>query len=123
MTAACRSVVSHWQVDAAVVTGVRRVSAQVVWVAKDDGSDIIRADTIAGVGRDYNGNITARLAGGEGSTVTLVAPGTPDGAHTPDDFHRQLIKLVAELSHTAEATIVRPVCDEGHGWRWVTEPL
>ena len=106
-----------------MVTGVRRVSAQVVWVAKDDGSDIIRADTIAGVGRDYNGNITARLAGGEGSAVTLVAPGTPDGPHTPDDFHRQLIKLVAELSHTAEATILRPVCDEGHGWRWVNEPL
>lgn len=45
------------------MTGVRHVTAQVVWVAKDDGSDITRADTIAGVGRDYNGNITARLAG------------------------------------------------------------
>jgi hypothetical protein len=52
-----------------MVTGVRRVSAQVVWVAKDDGSDIIRADTIAGVGRDYNGNITARPARGEGSAA------------------------------------------------------
>jgi len=94
-----------------------------VWVAKDDTSDIIRADAIAGVGRDYNGNITARLAGGEGSAVTLVAPGTLDGPHTPPDFHRQLIKLVAELSHTAEAAVVRPVFDEGHGWRWVKEPL
>jgi hypothetical protein len=106
-----------------MVTGVRCVSAQVVWVAKDDASDIIRADTIAGVGRDYNGNITVRLAGGEGSAVTLVASGNPDGPHTPDDFHRQLIKLVAELSHTAEATMVRPICDERHGWRWVSEPL
>jgi hypothetical protein len=105
------------------MTGVRRVSAQVVWVAKDDGSDIIRADTIAGVGRDYNGNITARLAGGEGSTVTLVAPGGSDGLHTPKDFHRQLIKIVAELSHAAEATIVRPICDEAHGWRWANEPM
>jgi hypothetical protein len=61
-----------------MVTGVRRVSAQVVWVAKDDGSDIIRADTIAGAGRDYNGNITARLARGEGSAVTRVAPGLAD---------------------------------------------
>jgi hypothetical protein len=33
-----------------MVTGVRRVSAQVVWVAKDDGNDIIRTGTIAGVG-------------------------------------------------------------------------
>jgi hypothetical protein len=109
--------------DAAMVTGVRRVSAQVLWVAKDDASDIIRADTIAGVGRDYNGNITARLAGGEGPAVTLVAPGTADGPHTPDDFHRRLIKLVAELSHTAEAMMVRPICDEEHGWQWVNEPL
>ncbi len=111
------------RVDAAIATGVRRVSAQVVWVAKDDGSDIIRADAIAGVGRDYNGHITARLAGGEGSAVTLVTPDTSDGPHTPRDFHRQLIKIVAELSHAAEATIVRPVCDEAHGWRWVNEPM
>jgi hypothetical protein len=110
-------------VDAAIATGVRRVNAQVVWVAKDDGSDIIRADTIAGVGRDYNGDITARLAGGEGSAVTLVTPGTSDGPHTPEDFHRQLIKIVAELSHAAEATVVRPVCDEAHGWRWVNGPM
>ena len=99
------------------------MSSRVVWVAKDDGSDIIRGDTIAGVGRDYNGNITARLAGGEGSTVTLVASHTPDGPHTSDDFHRQLIKILAELSHAAEATMVRPVWDEEHGWRWVSEPL
>jgi hypothetical protein len=103
--------------------GVRRMSALTVWVAKDDGSDIIRADAIAGVGRDYNGNITARLAGGEGSAVTLVAPGMPEGPHPPIDFHRQLIRVVAELSHTADATVVRPVSEEQHGWRWVTEPL
>ena len=99
------------------------MSAQVVWVAKDDGSDIIRSDTIAGVGRDYNGNITARLTGGEGSAVTLVAPGPSDSPCTPEDFHRQLIKILAELSHTAEATIVRPICDDAHGWRWANEPM
>lgn len=93
----------------------------VVWVAKDDGSDIVRADVIAGVGRDYNGNITARLAGGAGPAVTLVFPTA--GQPTPDDFHRQLIRIIAELSHTAEAIVVRPVCDEEHGWQWVTEPL
>jgi hypothetical protein len=101
---------------------VRRVDARTVWVAKDDGSDIIRAGAIAGVGRDYNGNITARLAGGEGSAVTLVAP-TPSCPSTPDNFHRQLIKLAAQLSDTAEATVVRPVCDEQYGWQWVNEPL
>jgi hypothetical protein len=98
------------------------MSAPVVWVAKDDGSDVIRSDAIVGVGRDYNGHVTARLAGGEGSAVTLVAPEAP-APHTPDDFHRQLIRTLAELSHAAQATIVRPVCDEEHAWQWFTEPL
>jgi hypothetical protein len=102
---------------------VRRVDARTVWVAKDDGTDIIRADAIAGVGRDYNGNITVRLAGGEGSAVTLVSPPASGGPSTPDDFHRQLIKIAAELSHAADASVVRPVCDEKNGWLWVNEPL
>ena len=101
---------------------MRRVDTRTVWVAKDDGSDIIRADAIAGVGRDYNGNITARLAGGEGSAVTLVAPAS-NGSSTPDDFHRQLIKLASELSDVAEARVVRPLCDDRNRWHWVSEPL
>jgi hypothetical protein len=44
-----------------------------IWVAKDDGTDIVRAQAIVAVGRDYNGNITARLAGHDGADVTLVA--------------------------------------------------
>jgi hypothetical protein len=99
------------------------VGAPDVWVAKDDGSDIVRAEAIAGVGRDYNGNVTARLAGGEGAAVTLVVPSAQDGTHTPADFHRQLLTVVAELSDAAQAAIVRPVHDEQHGWRWITEPL
>ncbi|MGE5292531.1 MAG: hypothetical protein ACM3ML_36145 [Micromonosporaceae bacterium] len=98
------------------------MGARAVWVAKDDGSDIIRADAIAGIGHDYNGNNTARLAGGEGSAVTLVTS-KADGPTTPDDFHRQLIKLAAELSHGAQPSIVRPVCDVKQGWQWVNEPL
>jgi hypothetical protein len=94
-----------------------------VWVAKDDGSDIIRAAAIAAVGRDYNGNVTARLAGGEGSAVTLVAPNHQEGKHTPDDFHRQLIWIVAQLSDAARTVVVRPVYDEPDGWHWVTDPL
>ena len=49
------------------------MNAQVVWVAKDDGSDIIRADTIAGVGRDYNGDITARLIGQHAAVLAVPA--------------------------------------------------
>lgn len=93
-----------------------------MWVAKDDGSDIIRADAIAGIGRDYNGNITARLAGGEGSPVTLVEPAS-GGPITPEDFHRQLIRIAAELSHAAEASVVRAYYDDDEGWQWVNEQL
>ena len=94
-----------------------------VWVAKDDGSDIVRAEVIARVGIDYDGNVTAQLTGGDGATVTLVAPSTQHGQHTPDDFHRQLIRALAELSDAAGAFLVRPVYDEPHGWRWASEAL
>ena len=55
------------------------MTASDVWVAKDDGSDIIRAASIVAVGRDYNGNVTVRLAGGEQSAVTLVAIAPHEG--------------------------------------------
>ena len=98
------------------------MSAPDVWVAKDDGTDIVRAGAIAAVGRDYNGNITVRLSGGEQAVVTLVDH-TYDGAHTPEDFHLQLLRVVAELSDTAQPVIIRPVHDEQQGWRWITERL
>jgi hypothetical protein len=99
------------------------MAAPTVWVAKDDGTDIVRADCIAGVGRDYNGNITARLAGAEGSVVTLVVPATSGGVQTSDDFHRQLIRIIAGLAHAPEPIVIRPACDHQRTWRWVTEPL
>jgi hypothetical protein len=99
------------------------MSASDIWVSKDDGSDIVRTEAIAAVGRDSNGNVTARLAGGEGAAVTLVTSGRHGGSPTPDGFHRQLLKVVAQLSDTAQATMVRPILDEQYGWRWVTEPL
>ncbi|MGH3273935.1 MAG: hypothetical protein ACRDNZ_06360 [Streptosporangiaceae bacterium] len=99
------------------------MSSNDVWVARDDGSDIVRVAAIVAVGRDYNGNITARLAGCEHATMTLVLDAPHDHAHTPDDFHRQLLKVVAELSDTAESAIVRPVHDAKRGWRWLVEPV
>jgi hypothetical protein len=91
-------------------------------VAKDDGSDLVRAEAIVAVGRDYTGTITVRLGGGEGSAVTLVTVVSHEGKHTPEDFHRQLLRVMAQLSDAAQAAVVRPVWNE-HGWQWAPEPL
>jgi hypothetical protein len=39
------------------------------------------------------------------------------------DFHRQLIRVIAELSDAAGAFLVRAAHDETRGWQWVSEPL
>ncbi len=44
-----------------------------VWVANDEGTEIIRARDIAMASLDYNGNVIVRLAGAEGAVVTVVA--------------------------------------------------
>jgi hypothetical protein len=102
---------------------VGRMNTPDVWIAKDDGSDIVRATAIVGVGIDYNGNITARLGHGEGATVTLADQGRQHGVRPPADFHRQLMRIIAQLSDASGAFLVRPVHDEAHGWTWATEPL
>ena len=98
------------------------MAAPDVWVAKDDGSELVRAEAIAAVSRDYTGTVTVRLSGGEQSAVTLVTVISHEGKHTPEDFHRQLIRAVAQLGDTAQAAVVHPVWDD-QGWAWVIEPL
>ena len=98
------------------------MAAAEVWVAKDDGSELVRAEAIAAVSRDYTGSVTVRLSGGEQSAVTLVTVVSHEGKHTPDDLHRQLLRALAQLADTAQAAVVRPVWDE-QGWTWATEPL
>ena len=99
------------------------MAAPDVWVAKDDGSELVRAEAIAAVSRDYTGTVTVRLSGGEQSAVTLVTVVSHEGKHTPEDFHRQLIRAVAELADTAQAAVVRAVWDDDQGWAWAIEPL
>jgi hypothetical protein len=52
--------------------------------------------------------------------VTLVT-GSADVA-TPPDFHRQMIRMVAELADSSGAQLVRARRDQ-RGWHWVAEPL
>lgn len=94
-----------------------------LWVANDDGTEIIRAREIATVGLDYNGNVTVRLAGHEGTVLTLVAHRTHRDERKPGDLHRQLLRIVAQLGDSSVAHIVRPVHNETHGWEWISEPL
>jgi hypothetical protein len=94
-----------------------------VWIANDDGTEIVRAREITGVGLDYDGNVTVRLAGGEGGVVTVAGHRSHHEGHRPDDFHRQLVRAVAELSDSAGAFLVRAEYDETRGWLWVSEPL
>ena len=93
-----------------------------VWVANDEGTEIVRARDIAGVSLDYDGNVTVRLTSGDGAVVTIAGHRTHP-QHRPDDFHRQMVRVIAQLSDAAGPFLVRPVHHERRGWQWVSEPL
>src|SRR5260221_11194374 len=87
-----------------------------VWVAKDDGTEFIRAGDIAAVSLDYNGNVTARLVGGAAALVTLGAHRSQDDEHRPEQLHRQLIRILAELSDSSGFQLIRPAQDIACVW-------
>ena len=93
-----------------------------VWVANDEGTEIVRARDIAGVSLDYDGNVTVRLTSGDGAVVTIAGHRTHP-QHRPDDFHRQMVRVIAQLSDAAGPFLVRPVHHERRVWQWVSEPL
>jgi hypothetical protein len=94
-----------------------------VWVANDDGTEIVRSRDIAVASLDHNGNVNVRLAGADGAVVTVVAHRAHHEERRPGEFHRRLIRVIVELSDAAGAFLVRAVHDETRGWQWVTEPL
>jgi hypothetical protein len=99
------------------------MEAPELWVANNDGTEIVRVRDIAAVVLDYDGNVAVRLVGHEGPLITLVAHRTHHDEHRPRDLHRQLLRVAAELADSSGAHILRPVHDERHGWQWVSEPL
>ncbi len=94
-----------------------------VWVANDEGTEIVRARDIAGASLAYDGNVTVRLTGADGAVVTIAGHRTHHEQQRPDDFHRQLVRVIAELSDAAGAFLVRAVHHETRGWQWISEPL
>jgi hypothetical protein len=79
-----------------------------VWVAKDDETEIIRAREIAAVNLDYDGNVTARLAGGDAALVTLQPAGEAHAwpVYEQPDLFLRLGQLV--VTQHVEACRVAP---------------
>jgi hypothetical protein len=94
-----------------------------IWIANDDGSEIVRARDITGVALDYDGNVTVRLAGGDAGVVTVAGHRSHHEGHRPTDFHRQLMRVIAELSNSTGAFLLRAEYRETGGWLWISEPL
>jgi hypothetical protein len=94
-----------------------------VWIANDEGTELIRARDIAGASLDYDGNVTVRLAGGDGGVVTVAGHRAHHEEQRPDDFHRQMLHVVTELSDVTGAFLVRAEHHETHGWLWTSELL
>jgi hypothetical protein len=98
------------------------MTAVEVWVAKDDGTEIIRARDVVAVSLDYDGNVTVRLAG-DTALVTLARGRAHQDERRPADFHRELLRMIAELQDSSGAHLIRPVHIEPRGWVWVSERL
>jgi hypothetical protein len=94
-------------------------NASDIWIVTSDGRDLIRADAIVVVRHDGD-RVTAQLHDEAKVSVTLVD--SSKGPQPSADFHRELIRVVAELADTSEASVVRPRQDD-RGWRWTTETL
>jgi hypothetical protein len=94
-----------------------------VWISNDEGTEIVRARDIVSASLDHDGNVTVRMAGGAGAAVMVAGRRANHDEHRPDDFHRQLIRMVAELSDAAGAFLVRAVYQEANGWLWTSESL
>lgn len=92
----------------------------VVWVEAGGGHDLVRADSIVMLRMDQTGRLTAQLRDDAKVSVTLLEGSS--GAHPPGDFHRQLVRAVAELADSSGAQIVR-ARHEGGVWRWISEPI
>jgi hypothetical protein len=99
------------------------MNEQEVWVANGDGTEIVRARDIVTAAIDSDGNVTVRLAGADSRAVTVAGPLAHRKEHQTGDFHRQLIRVIAQLSDATGAFLVRAVHDETRGWHWASEQL
>lgn len=95
-------------------------TAHDVWISAADG-DMVRADAIVILRLDKTGRLTAQLRDEAKVSVPLLE-GSTGGGHPPVDFHRQLIRMIAELADSGDAHVIHAQHTDG-AWRWVSEPL
>lgn len=91
-----------------------------VWIEAGAGQDLVRADMIVVLRLDETGRLTAQLRDEARVSVTLLEGST--GPRPPDDFHRRLIGVVAQLADAGGAQLVSARY-EGDTWRWVSDPI
>ncbi|MDL4813739.1 hypothetical protein [Actinomadura opuntiae] len=91
-----------------------------VWIAAADG-DLIRADAIVILRLDKTGRLTVQLRDEAKVSVSLLE-GSAGGGNPPADFHRQLIRMIAEVADSGSAQVISARHVDG-GWRWISEPL
>lgn len=77
---------------------------------------MIRADAIVMLRLDTTGRLTAQLRDAAGVNVTLLED-VSGGGRPPADFHRRLIRKVAELGDSSGAQLVGTQCEDG-AWRY-----
>ncbi|MEU8302832.1 hypothetical protein AB0C84_04660 [Actinomadura sp. NPDC048955] len=92
-----------------------------VWISAADGDDLIRADAIVILRMDRTGRLTVQLRDEAKVSVTLLE-GSPGGARPPADFHRRLIRLIAELADAGGTRLIRARHENG-AWHWTSEDL
>lgn len=92
-----------------------------VWISAADGDDLIRADAIVILRMDRTGRLTVQLRDEAKVNVTLLE-GSPGGARPPADFHRRLIRLIADLADSEGTQLVRARHENG-AWHWTSESL
>ncbi|TDC43305.1 hypothetical protein E1281_35290 [Actinomadura sp. KC345] len=92
-----------------------------VWISATDGCDLIRAEAIVMLRMDGTGRLTAQLRDQAKVNVTLLE-GSSGTGHPPADFHRRLIRTMAELADSSGTQLIRAQ-HQNDEWRWVSEPL